>query len=99
MSGKEAMESVQLSDKALMFDTHKYFIGALIADEPLISLQLRLKQFGVEFETLFSDILPLWDGNVNIFLPAIALVDKIFMPITNPEPPQILPQNKPSDKH
>lgn len=80
LSGKDTIESVQLSDKALIFDTHTSFIGVIIADAPFRSLQYRLLQFTREFEMIFQDILQNWDGNVNIFLPADVMADKIFMP-------------------
>jgi hypothetical protein len=84
MNGKEDVESVHLSDKDLIFNTHKSFIGVIIADEHLRSLQFRLQQFSQEFESIFQDILQTWDGNVNIFLPADVIADKIFITSRTP---------------
>jgi hypothetical protein len=57
LSGKDTIESVQLPDKALIFDSHKLFIGVVIADAQLRSIQYRLQQLCQDFEIIFNDII------------------------------------------
>jgi hypothetical protein len=80
MVGKEQLNTVILPDKAILFEYREKMIFAVIADEELLSLHVRLKQFADKFDSIFKEILPTWNGNLNAFAPAEIIADTIFLP-------------------
>ncbi len=80
MRGNEAVNSIVLPDKVFIFEHRENLRFIIIADEDLLSLHLRIAQFADRFEAIFKGVLGTWNNNINIFTPAEALLDSIFLP-------------------
>lgn len=80
MTGKKKLKMVKLADKVLHFEYRKNFIGVIIADEGMRTIQIRLRQFADEFDQRYSDKLPRWNGESSAFHQMESLADEIFIP-------------------
>lgn len=80
MMGREKVNVVTLKGKTLLFEHRKHLTCVVIADEPLASLKIRLKQFADQFSSLFSSVLESWNNNLDVFLPAEAVANSLFVP-------------------
>lgn len=80
MTGKEQLNTIELPDKCIMIEYINNLKFAIISDKFLLSLQVRLKQFAEEFYAFFKNYIENFSGNLDIFLPAESMVDRIFKP-------------------
>ncbi len=80
MVGQERMNTVTFEDQTLIFEYRERFSAVIFADEALKSLRVRLHQFTDEFANLFGPVLGNWLGNNEVFMPAEAIADAIFLP-------------------
>ncbi len=80
MMVREKVNIVTLEGKTLLFEHRKRITCIVIADESLASLKIRLKQFADQFSSLFSSVLKSWNNNLDVFLPAEAVANTLFVP-------------------
>lgn len=80
MTGNEQLNTIELPDKCIMIEYMNNLKFVIIADKFLLSLQVRLRQFADEFYSIFKNYIENFSGNLDIFLPAESMVDRIFKP-------------------
>ena len=75
---KERVEVIKQKDLKILLKYGTYVTVALIADEDLEILHLKLKMLIEEFESLFQYVLPKWKGDLDVFSPVKVMVERIF---------------------
>ncbi len=75
---EEKVEVIQQKDTKILLKYGQYVNIALIAKADLHTLHAKLDTFIAEFESLYKHVLPEWNGNADIFIPTLALVEKFF---------------------
>lgn len=83
MTGRKKMKTVYLDDKVLHFEYRMNLTFVIITDKYYQSLAIRLEQFADEFENLFKCVLENWNGNLQTFMPAESIADRIFIPLND----------------
>jgi len=78
-TGKKKLKMVNLPDKTMIFEYRSNFIGVVLADQGMRTLQYRLKQYADEFERRFGAILENWNGDTTIFEPMEKITDRFFI--------------------
>ena len=63
----------------MIFEYRSNFIGVVLADQGMRTLQYRLKQYADEFERRFGAILENWNGDTTIFEPMEKITDRFFI--------------------
>ncbi|MFX1257249.1 MAG: hypothetical protein ACFFAN_05295 [Promethearchaeota archaeon] len=75
---KEEISIIEKEGKTIIIQPGQYIIGVLICDETLNSLLILLNNFINKIETLYSNILSNWDGELKIFKPIDDIAKEIF---------------------
>jgi len=78
IQSEKAIQAIDHGDVKILFDRSPHVICIVIAEEQLYIIQYKIKQLLHEFEILFGPILDTWSGNLAIFQPFQAVVNKIF---------------------
>ncbi len=78
MQSEQRLATVDHQDVKILFEYGIYSTLALVVYENLHIHRSKLTSLNTQFETLFQDILAHWNGEVEIFLPAKQLIEKIF---------------------
>ncbi|MHA1379908.1 MAG: hypothetical protein ACTSRG_16180 [Candidatus Helarchaeota archaeon] len=74
----QRLSHIKQTDRNILFEYGKYVTVALLVEEDLEILKYKLKFLLLNFEEFFRDVLPTWNGNLDLFKPAKVLVEKIF---------------------
>ncbi|MFO8018552.1 MAG: hypothetical protein R6U96_07950, partial [Promethearchaeia archaeon] len=77
MKSKEALSEISYGDKMILLADGKYIRVALVlAKQASVILRKHLTEFIKEFEDRYSNILPKWRGQIDVFRDAGKLVDE-----------------------
>ncbi|MHA1291407.1 MAG: hypothetical protein ACTSQJ_01920 [Promethearchaeota archaeon] len=65
--------------KSIIIYPGKFVSGIIFSKKDLNNIKLVLKDFIERFETIYSNILIDWDGNIEIFKPIDTMAKKMFL--------------------
>lgn len=65
-------------DAKIIFKQGPHAIAIMVADEDLSIVQFKLEKLLKEFEFIFGNIMEKWAGNLNLFQPLEAIINRIF---------------------
>ena len=74
----EKIGVIDHEDKKLIFEYGNGFTIVLITKSVLKILKTKLESLKNEIFDLFGDVIPTWDGNMDIFLPVRSLIKNYF---------------------
>ncbi|MFX0132918.1 MAG: hypothetical protein ACFFDN_04660 [Candidatus Hodarchaeota archaeon] len=74
----ERLQLIDYKNVKIMLEQREDVIFILILKEESTFIQYKLKLFSEEFQDFFKEILQTWEGRVDIFQPARALIERIF---------------------
>jgi hypothetical protein len=69
---------IEKEGKTVIIQPREFITGVLITDEKLISLKFLLNKLIERIETIYSKVLPTWNGDLKIFIPVESMVKDIF---------------------
>ena len=79
VSASEDISIIEKKGKIVIIQPGKYIYGVLICDENLNSLQILLSNFIEKIETIYSNVLENWDGDLKVFKPINDFAKEIFV--------------------
>ena len=72
------LSTIKQGEKNIVVEHGKNIILALIVKEDQEIFHDKMKVFVREFESFFKDIIPIWKGDLEYFMPTKTLIEKIF---------------------
>ena len=79
VSANDDISIIEKKGKIVIIQPGKYIYGVLICDENLNSLQILLSNFIEKIETIYSNVLENWDGDLKVFKPINDFAKEIFV--------------------
>lgn len=76
--GTESLKTIEQENRKIMIETGKDVTCVLIVQENLVILRNKMEDFLQEVEEIFQDSIKGWRGRLNVFDPAVLLVQKYF---------------------
>ena len=70
---------IKKKGKTIVIQPGKFIYGVLICDDELDSLKILLSKFIKKIETIYSNTLTRWDGNLKVFRPVEDIINEFFL--------------------
>lgn len=77
-ASKQKLHIIDHEDVKIFFEYGEFVISALICEEERRTVSFKLREFTREFESFFKTALKSWNGNLDLFQPSKALIEKHF---------------------
>ena len=78
LTNREGISVIKKKGKTVIVYPSKYSTGVLFCTEDLNTPKVVLKNFVEKFETVYSQVLQNWDGDIDIFTPVEKMANEFF---------------------